>query len=85
MPLEGSNSAILDSGLVLIGPNSAKHAWKTENGNQTQNLLMSPLLYLGHANLITYSTHLTYLRRLQKNFNDSHHSILVTITILYFE
>ena len=36
MLLEGSNSAILDPGLVLIGPNSAKHAWKTENGNQTQ-------------------------------------------------
>ena len=36
MPLEGSNSAILDPRLVLIGLNSAKHAWKTENGNQTQ-------------------------------------------------
>ena len=36
MPLEGSYSAILDLGLALIGTNLAKHAWKTENGNQTQ-------------------------------------------------
>ena len=32
MPLQGSNSAILDPGLVLI----QQHAWKMENGNQTQ-------------------------------------------------